>query len=68
MVGVDERAELAARIARGDYEVDAEAVADAILRRWRRGRSVVLVAAEPLDPPPVGADQDEPAATGHDVA
>jgi hypothetical protein len=67
MVGVGERAELAERIARGDYVVDAEAVAEAILRRWRRERSMVLVAAQPLDRPAVGADEDEPA-TGRDLA
>jgi hypothetical protein len=54
--------EFAARIARGDYVVDAEAVAEAVLRRWRRGTSLMLVASEPLDPPAVRADEDEPAA------
>jgi hypothetical protein len=67
MVGTGEQAELAERIARGDYVVDAEAVADAILRRWRRERSIMLVAAQPLDRPAVLADEDEPV-TGRDLA
>jgi anti-sigma-28 factor FlgM len=60
--------ELAERIARGDYVVDAEAVADAMLRRWRGERhSLVLVAPQPLDGDAAGADEDEPA-PGADVA
>jgi Anti-sigma-28 factor, FlgM len=55
--------ELAERIARGEYVVDAEAVAEAMMRRWREP-SVVLVAAQALDGPAIGADEDEPAAGG----
>jgi hypothetical protein len=55
--------ELAGRIARGDYVVDAEAVAEAMMRRWREP-SAVLVAAQALDGPAVAADEDEPAAGG----
>jgi Anti-sigma-28 factor, FlgM len=58
--------ELAERIARGEYEVDAEAVAEAMMRRWRTPL-MVLVAAQALDGAAVGADEDEPAAGG-DVA
>ena len=67
MVGVGERADLAERIARGEYVVDAEAVAEAILRRWRGEHSLVLVTSQPLDRPAVESDEDE-SATDHDVA
>jgi hypothetical protein len=66
MVGASERAELAERIARGEYVVDVDAVADAMLRRWRGGDSRVLVAAQTLDRLAV-LDEDEPAA-GPDLA
>lgn len=59
--------QLAERIARGEYVVDAEAVAEAMIMRWRNGPSMVLVAAQALDGDTVGADEDEPAA-GADVA
>ena len=62
--GID--AALAERVRRGDYVVDAEAVAEAMMRRWRR-ESPVLVAAQPLDVPSAGVDEDEPAA-GADAA
>jgi hypothetical protein len=62
--GID--AALAERVRRGDYVVDAEAVAEAMMRRWLRG-SPVLVAAQPLDRPAAGVDEDEPAA-GADAA
>jgi hypothetical protein len=65
--GLGTHSELAERVARGDYVVDAEAVAEAMLRRWRAAPSVVLVAAEALDGTAVGPDEDEPA-TGADVA
>jgi hypothetical protein len=64
------------RVRRGDYEVDAHAVAEAMIRRWngpaggRRSpegaplRSSVLVAAEPFEDPPVSGDEDEPGAGG----
>jgi hypothetical protein len=62
VVDADEQAELAERIARGEYVVDAEAVAEAMLRRWFGVDSPVLVAAQPLDRPAVLADEDQPAA------
>ena len=54
--------ELAERIARGEYQVDAQAVAEAMMRRWPSGRSMVLVAAQALHGPAVGPDEDEPVA------
>jgi hypothetical protein len=54
------------RVRRGDYEVDARAVAEAMMRRWSSG-SVVLVAPQALDEPAVDADDREPGA-GPDVA
>jgi hypothetical protein len=52
------------RIARGEYVVDPHAVAEAMLRRVG---SPMLVPVEPLERPPVGADEDE-AIPGDDVA
>ena len=52
--------ELAEAIRRGEYEVDTHAVAEAMLRS-------MLEAGKPLDRPPVGVEQDEPAA-GADLA
>jgi hypothetical protein len=77
--GID--AALAERVRRGDYVVDAEAVAEAMMRRWLRAAwpqalgsaecariaSPVLVAAQPLDGPSAGVDEDQPAA-GADAA
>lgn len=62
--GID--ATLAERVRRGDYVVDADAVAETMMRRWRR-ESAVLVALESLDGPAVRTDEDEPAA-GADAA
>jgi hypothetical protein len=62
-----ERADLAGRIARGEYVVDPNAVAEAMLRRWSRASSLVLITTEPLDRPAVGADEHEPA-PGDDLA
>ena len=56
--------ELARAIERGEYEVDPHAVAEAMLRRRN---PLVLEPAQPLDGPPVGVEQDEPAADA-DVA
>ena len=53
------------RVRRGDYEVDAHAVAEAMMRRWSSG-SVVLVAPQALDKPAVRSDEGEPGA-GPDV-
>jgi Anti-sigma-28 factor, FlgM len=56
--------QLAERIARGEYEVDPKAVAEAMLRRGFAGGSLVLVPAEPRDGAAVGAAQDDPAPGG----
>jgi hypothetical protein len=53
------------RVRRGEYEVNAHAVAEAMIRRWN-GTSFVLVAAQALDQPAVGSDEREPGA-GPDV-
>ena len=53
---------LTARVRRGEYVVDADAVAAAMLRRWRQGGSGVFVPAEALDRPAVLPDEDEPVA------
>ena len=60
--GADPR--LAQRIARGEYVVDAHAVAEAMIRRMG---SPVLEAPEAFDGPTVAADQDEPV-SGDDLA
>jgi hypothetical protein len=67
MVRTDEKGDLAQRVARGGYVVDPEAVAEAIIRRWQSGWSLVLVAPEAVDREPVLADEDESAA-GVDLA
>jgi hypothetical protein len=54
---------LTERVRRGEYVVDPEAVAQAMLRRWRLD-SPVLVPAEPLDGTAVGPRDDEPAPGG----
>jgi hypothetical protein len=54
------------RVRRGEYEVNAHAVAEAMMRRWS-STSVVLVADQALDEPAVGSDEREPGA-GPDVA
>jgi hypothetical protein len=53
------------RVRRGDYEVDAHAVAEAMIRRWN-STSVVLIADQALDEPAVASDEREPGA-GPDV-
>jgi hypothetical protein len=58
-----EKGELAKAIERGEYEIDPHAVAEAMLRR----RPSMLESGKPLESPPVGAEQDEPAA-GADLA
>jgi Anti-sigma-28 factor, FlgM len=55
---------LAQQIARGQYEVDPHAVAEAMLEA---GLSAVLVAPQTLDRPPGRVEQDEPGA-GPDLA
>ena len=59
-------ATLVERVRRGEYEVDADAVAEAMLQRWKT-MSFVLVAAQALDEPAVWTDELEPEA-GPDVA
>jgi hypothetical protein len=62
-------------VRRGKYEVDEHAVAEAMIRRWRRPgglasggdaplTSSVLVAPEPFDDPAVRADQCKPETGG----
>jgi hypothetical protein len=60
-------ATLVERIRRGEYVVDEHAVAEAVLRRWCRAPSVVLVAAQARDRVPVAADEHEPR-RGDDLA
>jgi hypothetical protein len=70
-----EKGELAKAIERGEYEIDPHAVAEAMLRsQWAstrlgrvRSRPSMLESGKPLDSPPVGIEQDEPAA-GADLA
>jgi hypothetical protein len=49
--------ELARLIESGEYEVDLKEVAAAMLRR----NPSMLIPREPVDRPPAGVDQDEPA-------
>jgi hypothetical protein len=56
--------QLAQQIARGEYVVDAEAVAEAVLRRWREQPSLMLVTAQVLDGAAVGPAEDDPASGG----
>jgi hypothetical protein len=67
MVGTDEKGDLAERVARGGYVVDPEAVAEAIIRRWQSGWSLMLVPGEAVDREPIRADEDESVA-GVDLA
>jgi hypothetical protein len=73
MVSRTKNAAFVEHVRRGEYEVDAHAVAEAMIRRWRRPggdappRSSVLEAAEPFDHPAVRADQGKPE-TGGDLA
>jgi hypothetical protein len=52
---------LVERIRRGEYEVDANAVAEAMIRRWK-STSFVLIAAQAVDEPAVCPDEGEPGA------
>jgi hypothetical protein len=58
-------ASLVDRVRRGEYQIDARAVAEAMIRRWD-GASFVLVAPQALDQPAVGSDEGEPG-SGPDV-
>ena len=66
MMSTTDKDALARRIAEGDYVVDTHAVAEAMLRRGGLS-SLVLISPKPADGPPVGVEQDDPAA-GADVA
>jgi hypothetical protein len=66
-VGTWSKRELATLIERGEYVVDARAVAEAMLKRLDRVGSPVLVAAEPLDRQSVLAQEDD-AASRDDLA
>jgi hypothetical protein len=66
MVSTTIDATLVERVRRGEYEVDPDAVAGAMIRRWKT-MSFVLVAAQALDEPAVRADEREPH-TSSDVA
>ena len=63
MVGAREKGDLANRVARGGYVVDPEAVAEAIIRRWQSGWSLVLIAPKADDREPVRAKENEPVAS-----
>jgi hypothetical protein len=63
VVGTTVDPTLVERVRRGDYEVDAHAVAEAMIRRWKAA-SAVLVAPEALDEPSVRAHEDEPESGG----
>ncbi len=52
-------ASLVERIRRGEYEVDAHAVAEAMIRRSKT-MSFVFIAAQALNEPAVGPDEREP--------
>lgn len=58
-MGTWSKRELATLIERGEYVVDARAVAEAMLKRLDRVGSPVLVAAEPLDRQSVLAQEDD---------
>jgi hypothetical protein len=73
MVSTTIDATLVERLRRGEYEVDAHAVAEAMVRRWKtpqalgsaecaRVGSSVLIPAQALDGPAVAADEGEPEA------
>jgi hypothetical protein len=53
-------ASLAERIRRGEYEVDAHAVAQAMISRWA-ATSFMLIAAQAVDEPAVPPDEGKPA-------
>ena len=52
---------LVERIRRGEYEVDPQAVAQAMISRWA-ATSFMLIAAQAVDEPAVGPDEREPGA------
>lgn len=66
MVSTTIDATLVERVRRGEYEVAAHAVAEAMIQRWK-STSFVLVAAQVVDEPAVRPDEGEPD-PGPDVA
>jgi hypothetical protein len=50
---------LVERVRRGEYEVDAHAVAQAMISRWA-ATSFMLIAAQAVDKPAVLPDEGEP--------
>jgi hypothetical protein len=75
MVSRTNSAAFVEHVRRGEYEVDAHAVAEAMIRRWTGPgglasdedaplRSFVLVAAESFDDPAVRADEGKPETRG----
>jgi hypothetical protein len=59
-------ASLVERIRRGEYEVDPQAVAQAMISRWA-ATSFMLIATQALDEPAVPPDEGKPE-PGPDVA
>ena len=59
MVNSTVDAGLAERVRRGEYEVDAHAVATAMVQRWRTS-SFMLIAAQALDEAAIRPDEREP--------
>ena len=58
--------DLRSRVARGEYEVDPDAVAEAVIQRMLMcPRSAVLVPAEPADELSVRAHELEPGPAAH---
>jgi hypothetical protein len=64
------------RVRRGEYDMDAHSVAEAMIRRWRRPgglasgegaalRSLVLVATEPFDDPAIGSEEGKAETGGY---
>jgi hypothetical protein len=64
-VGTWSKRQLAQLIERGEYVIDARAVAEAILRRRDGAGSPVLVAPEAVHRPAVLAEEDEPFPRDH---
>jgi hypothetical protein len=50
--------DLVARVARGEYVIEPQRVAEAILRR--RGRGLLMLVPTQLDPPSVPGPEDDP--------
>jgi len=60
------RSELKSRVARGEYEIDPDAVAEAVIQRMLAcPRSAVLVPAEPAGELSIRSHELEPGAAAH---